>query len=120
MHQQSFDFPKFRAFRTPVPYVVPKCLTYLHALRAYVPSCLKLLRAYVPMCLKLLRAYVSTCLRDLSYYVSTCLRAYVLLFFTCYIFLHANIYFLLLLTFVPSIISYLLVLIFDVFTCLTK
>ena len=33
------------------------------ALRAYVPSCLKLLRAYLPKCSHFSCAYVPTCLR---------------------------------------------------------
>ena len=56
---------------------VPTCLTCLMclcALRAYVPSFLKLLLAYMPSWLKLRRVYVPTCLKLLHAYVPTCLK----------------------------------------------
>ena len=58
---------------------VPTYLTYLCALRAYVPLCHELICAYVPTCFKLLRAYVPTCPYFSRAYVPsyfTCLRAY--------------------------------------------
>ena len=53
---------------------VPTYLTYLCALRAYVPLCHELICAYVPTCFKLLRAYMPTCLRALIFHVPMCLH----------------------------------------------
>ena len=83
MHQKSFEFVTFRAFRAHVPYVVPTCLTYLYVSRAYVPTCLRASNYYVLTCLGTLNYYVAMCLRALNYYVPTWLRACVSFFFTC-------------------------------------
>ena len=47
----------------------------LHALRAFIPTCLACLLSHVPTCLWYLRAHVPTCLACLLARVFTCQRA---------------------------------------------
>ena len=61
-------------FRAYAPYV-PRCLTLLCTLCAYVPLCLRVSNYYKATCLRTLRAYV-----PLNF---TCLRAYMPLNFIC-------------------------------------
>ena len=83
MYIKNWIFISFEMSLLNCVRLVPRCLTCLCTLRAYVPTCLKLLGAYVPTCPYFLPAYVPSfftclyiflmppCLHAINYFVST-------------------------------------------------